>query len=42
MPVYWSNRFSDPVPLGAPPPLVNARDLSGLPDILARSQFFRG
>ncbi len=35
MPVYWSNRFADPVPPGAPAPLVNARDLSGLPDLLA-------
>lgn len=37
MPVYWSNRFGEAVPPGAPPPLVNARNLSGLPSLLARS-----
>ena len=34
MPVYWSNRFGEAVPTGAPPPLVNARDLLRLPDVL--------
>jgi 2-haloalkanoic acid dehalogenase type II len=33
MPVYWSNRFIDALPPGAPAPLVNARDLSVLPDL---------
>lgn len=36
MPVYWSNRFGEAVPSGAPPPLVNARNLLGLPSLLAR------
>ena len=35
MPVYWSNRFGEPVPAGAPAPLADARDLSGLPEVLA-------
>ena len=35
MPVYWSNRFGDAVPAGAPAPLVNARDLTGLTGLLA-------
>lgn len=36
MPVYWSNRFGEAVPAGAPPPLVNARNLLELPSVLAR------
>lgn len=34
MPVYWSNRQRLPVPAGAPPPVVNAPDLNGLPGLL--------
>lgn len=34
MPVYWSNRQGLPVPEGAPPPLVNAPNLSQLPALL--------
>lgn len=34
MPVYWSNRQHLAVPEGAPPPVVNAPDLSGLPSLL--------
>ncbi|HEY8370474.1 MAG TPA: HAD-IA family hydrolase [Thermodesulfobacteriota bacterium] len=30
MPVYWQNRARLPVPEGAPPPLVDAPDLTGL------------
>jgi 2-haloacid dehalogenase len=35
MKVYWSNRQGLPVPAGAPMPLVNAPDLSALPQVLA-------
>jgi 2-haloacid dehalogenase len=35
MKVYWSNRQGLPVPAGAPMPLVNAPDLSALPQFLA-------
>lgn len=35
MQVYWSNRFNDPVPTGAPEPLMNQPDLVALPDLLA-------
>jgi FMN phosphatase YigB (HAD superfamily) len=35
MKVYWSNRQGLPVPAGAPMPLVNAADLSVLPQFLA-------
>lgn len=35
MPVYWSNRQGLPVPVGAPPPVVNAPDLLALPGLLA-------
>ncbi len=35
MKVYWSNRFNDPVPTGAPEPLMNQPDLVALPDLLA-------
>ncbi|MDE4915252.1 HAD-IA family hydrolase [Methylobacterium sp. 092160098-2] len=35
MPVYWSNRFHDKVPAGAPLPLLNAPDLRQLPGLLA-------
>ena len=34
MPVYWSNRQGLAVPDGAPPPVVNAPDLSDLPNLL--------
>jgi len=34
MPVYWSNRFADPVLPGAPPPLMNAPNLLALPSLL--------
>ena len=34
MPVYWSNRFADAVPVGAPAPLVNAPDLRALLGLL--------
>src|ERR1700727_1177594 len=34
MPVYWSNRFGEAVPLGAPHPLRNEPDLSELPSLL--------
>jgi 2-haloalkanoic acid dehalogenase type II len=34
MPVYWSNRQGLSVPEGAPPPLVDAPDLSLLPALL--------
>lgn len=36
MPVYWSNRFGEAVPPGAPPPLVDARNLLELHSLLAR------
>ena len=39
MPVYWSNRFADAVPPGAPVPLVNAPDLLKLPDLLAANRY---
>jgi hypothetical protein len=35
MPVYWSNRFADAVPPGAPPPLLNQPNLLKLPELLA-------
>jgi 2-haloalkanoic acid dehalogenase type II len=35
MPVYWSNRFADAVPPGAPPPLMNQPNLLALPELLA-------
>lgn len=35
MPVYWSNRFADPVAPGAPLPLLNEPNLSALPELLA-------
>ena len=35
MPVYWSNRQGLAVPEGAPPPVVNAPDLSALPGLFA-------
>jgi 2-haloacid dehalogenase len=35
MPVYWSNRFADPVAPGAPMPLLNEPNLSALPALLA-------
>jgi 2-haloacid dehalogenase len=38
MPVYWSNRFAEAVPAGAPAPLVNAPDLLELPRLLAASR----
>jgi len=34
MKVYWSNRQRLPVPDGAPMPLVDASDLSRLPELL--------
>jgi 2-haloalkanoic acid dehalogenase type II len=34
MAVYWSNRLGQPLPPGAPPPLVDARDLRQLPAVL--------
>jgi hypothetical protein len=35
MNVYWSNRQGLPVPAGAPMPLVEARDLNALPQLLS-------
>ncbi len=35
MPVYWHNRLRQPLPAGSPPPLVDAPNLTGLPDLLA-------
>jgi 2-haloacid dehalogenase len=35
MPVYWSNRFADRMPPGAPPPLRNEPNLLALPALLA-------
>lgn len=35
MPVYWSNRFADAVPAGAPMPLLNVTDLNELPNFLS-------
>jgi 2-haloacid dehalogenase len=35
MPVYWSNRFAEPAPPGAPTPLMNERNLLKLPELLA-------
>jgi 2-haloacid dehalogenase len=35
MPVYWSNRFADPIVPGAPPPLLNEPNLLALPRLLA-------
>lgn len=37
MRVYWSNRFGEAVPPGAPPPLIDARDLTALPQLLGRA-----
>ncbi len=34
LPVYWSNRERLPVPEGAPPPVVDAPDLSALAGIM--------
>ena len=34
MPVFWANRRGLPVPVDAPPPLVNAPDISTLPALL--------
>ena len=34
LPVYWSNRERLPVPAGAPPPILDAEDLSALPDLV--------
>ena len=34
MPVYWQNRARLPVPAGAPAPLLDAPDLSGLPELV--------
>jgi FMN phosphatase YigB (HAD superfamily) len=34
LPVYWSNRERQPVPEGAPPPVIDAPDLSTLPDLV--------
>ncbi len=34
MPVFWSNRAGASIPDGAPPPLVNAADLRGLPEFV--------
>jgi len=36
MPVYWSNRFNDQVPHGAPAPLRNEPNLLDLPLLLAQ------
>ncbi len=33
LPVYWSNRERLPMPAGAPPPILDASDLSALPDL---------
>lgn len=38
MPVYWSNRFADPVAPGAPMPLRNELNLLALPEFLAASR----
>ena len=35
MRVYWSNRFGDPVPTGAQPPMMNEANLIALPALLA-------
>ena len=34
LPVYWSNRERLPVPAGAPAPIVDAPDLSALPELV--------
>ncbi len=34
LPVYWSNRTRLAVPAGAPPPVIDAPDLSALPDLV--------
>jgi len=34
LPVYWSNRARLAVPAGAPPPVIDAPDLSALPDLV--------
>jgi FMN phosphatase YigB (HAD superfamily) len=36
MPVYWSNRFGETVPAGAPEPLMNEPNLLALPGLLQR------
>lgn len=36
MPVYWSNRQALPVPENAPPPALNAPNLSALPAFISR------
>jgi 2-haloacid dehalogenase len=41
MPVYWSNRFADQVPPGAPPPLCNEPNLLPLPALLAAGPLTR-
>ncbi len=38
LPVYWSNRARLPVPAGAPPPVIDAPDLSALPDLVTGVQ----
>ena len=35
MPVYWSNRFAEAVPPGAPTSLMNERNLLKLPELLS-------
>jgi 2-haloalkanoic acid dehalogenase type II len=38
MPVYWANRYQAAIPPGAPPPLVNAPDLTKLPTLLGMTE----
>ena len=38
LPVYWSNRERLPIPEGAPPPVMDALDLSALPDLVTGLQ----
>ena len=42
MPVYWSNRFSDPVISGAPCPLFNEPNLLKLPVLLTQGPIREG
>jgi 2-haloacid dehalogenase len=37
MPVYWSNRLDEPVPAGAPAPLMNEPNLLALPALMGQA-----
>jgi 2-haloacid dehalogenase len=41
MPIYWSNRFADPIVSGAPLPLANEPNLLALPGLLSAGPISR-